>query len=90
MPCPITPADLAVLRIFRIDVRWVDITGHHCEQHDVALGQRSRQRRAVTDLNFVERPVLEILHVRVEQYAKREGARRLIHLPVINLSHIAL
>ncbi len=55
-------AELAVLRVFRIDVRRVDVAGHHREQHDVLLGERSRQRGAVTDLYFVERPVLEVLH----------------------------
>ena len=44
----------AAHRVFGIDVRRIDVSGHYREKGDVLLGERALERGAVAHIDFIK------------------------------------
>ena len=56
-------AETAAHRIFRIDMRGIDVARHNREELDVLLGKRTLKQGGVADIDFVESAVFDELHL---------------------------
>src|SRR5262245_9096051 len=56
-------AETAARCIFRIDMRWIDVARHNCEQRDVLFGERALERGSIADFDFIEGAILDELHL---------------------------
>src|SRR3974390_226043 len=56
-------AKTAAHRIFRIDMRRIDVARHHGEEHYVLLSERALERGDIADFDFIEGAILDEFHL---------------------------